>query len=53
MAVNRYVIKDLDSNTTKSIRLSWQEAVNLNGEIKVTPDLNIMNTAIYKPYRSN
>ena len=52
IAVNRYIVKDFSSRVKKSIRLSWPEATNLGGTIKITPDLNITNSAIYKPYRS-
>lgn len=52
-AINRYILKDLNSRETKSIRLSWPEAVNLGGTIIVTPELNILNSGIYKPYSSN
>jgi hypothetical protein len=53
VAVNRYIVKDLDSKIKKSIRLSWPEASSLNGQIKIKPDLNIISSNIYKPYRSN
>lgn len=53
LAVNRYVIKELNSKETKKIRLSWPEAANLTGKISVTPEINILNSDVYKPYGSN
>ncbi len=53
LAVNRYVIQGLNSLEKKSVRLAWPEASNLGGTIKIVPDLNIANSSIYKPYRSN
>ena len=53
MAVNRFIIEGLNSQETKAVRLSWPEAANLSGVIKVTPELNLLNTSIYKPYSSN
>jgi len=53
MAINRYIVKDLNSRETKSIRLSWPEAVNLGGSISITPDLNLLDSNIYKAYTSN
>ena len=52
-AVNRYILKDLNSHQTKSIRLSWPEAATLGGQVVVTPEINILNNSIYKPYTSN
>jgi len=53
VAVNRYLLKDFSSQDKKSVRLSWPEAANISGTIKVIPDLNIINQAVYKPYGSN
>ena len=53
IAVNRYTIKNLSSQQTKAIRLYWPEAVNLKGDIKVTPNINILDSEIYKPYSSS
>ncbi|MEI6835743.1 MAG: hypothetical protein WCK59_02830 [Candidatus Falkowbacteria bacterium] len=53
VAINRYVVKDFASRTQKSVRLSWPEAANIIGVIKIIPDLNIVNDSIYKPYSSN
>lgn len=53
VAVNRYVISGLNSNETKSIRLSWPEAVNLGGNVSITPDINILDGNVYKPYTAN
>jgi hypothetical protein len=53
MAINRYVLEGLNSRETKSIRLSWPEAVNLSGAITATPELNLLDNSIYKPYSSN
>jgi len=53
LAVNRFIIEGLNSQETKSIRLSWPEAVNLGGTIKVTPELNLLDSSIYRPYSSN
>jgi hypothetical protein len=53
VAVNRYTISDFKSQDVRSIQLSWPEAANLNGTIKVTPDINITDSTVYKPYGSN
>jgi len=53
IALNRYVIQGLNSRETKSIRLSWPEAANLKGTIEVKPNLNIINSNLYKPYSAN
>lgn len=53
VAINRYILKDLSSREKKTITLSWPEASNLGGSIKIIPDLNLVDTSIYKPYRSN
>ena len=53
MAINRFVIKDLSSQETKDVRLFWPEGANLGGTITVTPELNLMDSSIYKPYTSN
>jgi hypothetical protein len=53
VAINRYIIKDLNSRANKNIKLSWPEAVDLNGLIKVEVDLNILDKGIYKPYGQN
>lgn len=53
VAVNRYVISGLSSQETKSIRLSWPEAANLGGSISIIPDLNILDSNVYKPYAAN
>jgi len=53
IAVNRYIVKELNSHQTKSIRLSWPEAATLGGQVVVTPEINILNSSIYKPYTSN
>jgi len=52
-AVNRYIIKDLSSKQTKAVRLSWPEAAKSGGVITITPELNILDSSIYKPYGSN
>jgi len=53
IAVNRYTIQNLSSQQTKVIRLYWPEAVNLKGDIKITPNINILDSEIYKPYNSS
>lgn len=53
LAINRYVVKELNSRETKTIRLAWSEAANLTGKISVTPEINILNSSVYKPYSSN
>ena len=53
MAINRYILEGLNSRETKSIRLSWPEAVNLSSTITATPELNLLDSSIYKPYSSN
>jgi len=53
VAINRYVIENFASRTQKSVRLSWPEAANIVGVIKITPDLDIVDKSIYKPYGSN
>lgn len=53
LAVNRYIVKDFNSQETKLIRLAWPEAVNLSGTITVIPELNLLDSSIYKLYGSN
>lgn len=53
LAINRYVINELNSQETKNINLSWNEAANLGGQITISPDLDVLNTNVYKPYLAN
>lgn len=53
IAINKYTVKDLNSQTKKIVKLSWPEAVDLNGLIKIEVDLNIINKEVYKPYGQN
>ena len=53
VAVNRYVVNGLSSREKKSIRLAWSEVSNLSGTISVVPDIDILNTNVFKPYTSN
>jgi hypothetical protein len=53
IAVNRYTAQDLNSREQKSVRLYWPNISSLGGTIKIVPDVNIIDTSIYKPYRSN
>ena len=50
MAVNRYVIYDFLSRSTREIRLLWPEGEARGGSIEIVPVLNILSDAIYKPY---
>lgn len=53
IAVNRYVIRNLNSGETRNIDFSWSEGANLGGTISIIPDLNILNQNVYKPYGVN
>lgn len=53
VAVNRFIIKDLNSRIKKVVKLSWPEAVNLNGLIKIEADINLLDQDIYKLYGQN
>lgn len=53
IAVNRYTVSDINSREQKSVRLYWPNVSSLGGTIKIVPELNIIDTSIYKPYRSN
>ena len=53
VAVNKYVIQGLNSQETKSVRLSWPETGSVNSEIIINPELNLLNNSIYRPYTSN
>lgn len=52
MTVNKYVLPGLNSQETKQIRFSWPENTNVNGEIIITPELNLLDNSIYRPYTS-
>jgi len=53
VAVNRYTAQDVNSREQKSIRLYWPGITTLGGTINIVPELNIIDSSIYKPYRSN
>jgi len=53
VSVNRYVINGLNSHEKKSIRLSWPDAATNSGAVTVVPDVNILDSSVFKPYTSN
>ena len=53
IAVNRYTVQDINSREQKAVRLYWPSISSLGGTIHIVPELNIIDTNIYKPYRSN
>lgn len=53
MAIYTYIVQGLASRETKNVRFSWPEAKNTGGEILITPELNLLDNSIYRPYTSN
>ncbi len=53
IAVNRYVVRNLNSGEIRGVDLSWSEGANLGGTISIIPDLNILNQDVYRPYGTN
>lgn len=53
IAINRYIVTELKSNETKSIRLYWPNVSSYGDAIEVIPDANIIDTSIFMPYREN
>ncbi|NCU42840.1 hypothetical protein EOL72_00590 [Candidatus Falkowbacteria bacterium] len=50
MAINRYVVYDFLSRSTRSVRLLWPEGEARGGNIEIIPNLNILDDSIYRPY---
>lgn len=50
MAINRYVVYDFLSRSTRSVRLLWPEGEARGGSVEIVPNLNILDDSIYRPY---
>ncbi len=50
VALNRYVVQDLNSRTSREVRLLWPEGAAARGQVEIVPILNILDNRLYKPY---
>lgn len=53
IAVNRYIVRNLNNGETRNVNFSWPDGAKSNGNISIIPDLNILDQNIYRPYGAN